>query len=163
MIFIGNHPHNQMGSSSGWSCLWKTVATTIAMDMALPDLPSHWHAPTDVLFSIAAILIGWYMMLPTAHTQHSGGAIAGYAPGGGRWRDVSFAGMIGGNGKALVLVTHDGVDQGEVEAVLRQRWPDVVVKELEQETPTVAMVAGDAADLGRCGRDVGRQITQLGD
>ncbi len=32
-----------------------------------------------VLLSITAILIGWHTILPTAHTQQSGGAIAGYA------------------------------------------------------------------------------------
>jgi hypothetical protein len=78
-----------------------------------------------------------------------------------RWRDVSFAGMIGGDGKALVLVTHDGVDQGEVEAALRRRWPDIVVKGLEQEEPDVAMTADDAAALGQCRRDGGRQAPDL--
>ena len=70
------------------------------------------------------------------------------------WRDVSFAGMAGGDGKALVLVTHDGVDRHEVEAVLRRRWPEVVVKGLEQEQPAVAMTAENAADLGRCRRGI---------
>ena len=55
---------------------------------------------------------------------------------------------------ALVMVTHEGIDRHEVEAVLRRRWPDVVVKELEQEEPTVAMSPEDAADLGRCRRGV---------
>jgi hypothetical protein len=32
--------------------------------------------------------------------------------------------------------------------VLRQRWPSVVLKDLEQEEPTWAMTADDAADLG---------------
>ena len=62
--------------------------------------------------------------------------------------------MAGGDGMALVLVTHDGVDRHEVEDVLRRRWPDVVVKGLEQEEPAVAMTADDAADLGRCRRGV---------
>jgi hypothetical protein len=70
------------------------------------------------------------------------------------WRDVSFAGMAGSDGKALVVVSHDGVDQREVEAVLRRRWSDLVMKELEQEAPTVAMPPGDAADLGQCRRGV---------
>ena len=35
----------------------------------------------------------------------------------------------------LVMISHDGVDQREVEDVLRRRWPDVVVKSLEQEEP----------------------------
>ena len=62
--------------------------------------------------------------------------------------------MAGGDGTALVMITHDGVDRREVMDVLRRRWPEVVVKTLEQEQPAVAMVAGDAADLGRCRRGV---------
>jgi hypothetical protein len=62
--------------------------------------------------------------------------------------------MAGGDHTALVLVSHDGADQREVEDVLRRRWPNAVVKELEQEEPTVAMTAEDAADLGRCRRGV---------
>ena len=41
-----------------------------------------------------------------------------------------------------------------VEAVLRRRWPEVMVKGLEQEVPTWAMTAEDAADLGRCRRGI---------
>jgi heme exporter protein D len=63
------------------------------------------------------------------------------------WRVVGFAGLIGGNGTTLVLVAHDGMDRREVDDVLRRRWP-TVVKELEQERPAVAMLPGDAADLG---------------
>jgi hypothetical protein len=70
------------------------------------------------------------------------------------WRGVSFAGMAGSDGKALVMVTHDGVDQREVEAVLRRRRPDVVVKAVEQEQPAVAMSPSDAAALGQCRRRV---------
>jgi hypothetical protein len=71
-----------------------------------------------------------------------------------RWRGVSFAGTAGGDGMALVLISHEGVDRHEVEDALRRRWPDVVVKELEQEEPVVTMLAEDAADLGRCRRGV---------
>ncbi len=70
------------------------------------------------------------------------------------WRDVSVAGMAGGDHTALVMITHEGIDQHEVETVLRRRWPEVVVKGLEQEVPTWAMTAEDAADLGRCRRGV---------
>jgi hypothetical protein len=70
------------------------------------------------------------------------------------WRDLSFAGMAGGDGTALVMVTHDGVDRREVLDVLRRRWLNAVVKELEQEQPAVAMLAGDAAALGECRRGV---------
>jgi hypothetical protein len=69
-----------------------------------------------------------------------------------RSRDVCFAGMADGDHVALVLVTHEGIDRHEVEAVLRRRWPDVVVKSLEQEEPTVAMTVDVAADLGLCRR-----------
>jgi hypothetical protein len=58
------------------------------------------------------------------------------------------------SGTALVMVTHDGVDRSEVMDVLRRRWPDLVLKSLEQEEPAVAMAAEDAADLGRCRRSV---------
>ena len=53
-----------------------------------------------------------------------------------RWRTVSFAGLMGGDRTALLLISHDGVDRREVQDVLSRRWPDVVVKELEQEEPT---------------------------
>src|SRR5450631_4169228 len=54
-----------------------------------------------------------------------------------RWRDVCCTGMAGGDHTALVMITHDGVDRHEVEDVLHRRWPDVVVKGLEQEQPAV--------------------------
>jgi hypothetical protein len=72
----------------------------------------------------------------------------------GRWREVGFAGMAGGDRRALVLVSHDCLDRREVLDVLRRRWPDVVLKGLEQDAPTSGMVAEDAADLGRCRRGV---------
>jgi hypothetical protein len=70
------------------------------------------------------------------------------------WRDVGFAGMAGGDHKAMVMITHEGIDRCEVEDVLRRLWVDVVVKELEQEEPAVTMLPGDAADLGWCRRGV---------
>jgi hypothetical protein len=71
-----------------------------------------------------------------------------------RWCDVCFTGLADGDGTALVLVTHEGIDRHEVLDVLCRRWPDVALKELEQEQPAVAMSPGDAADLGRCRRGV---------
>ena len=72
----------------------------------------------------------------------------------GRWREVSFAGMADGDGTVLVMITHEGIDRHEIEDALRRRWPEVAVKELEQEEPAVALRAEDAADLGRCRRGV---------
>jgi hypothetical protein len=71
-----------------------------------------------------------------------------------RWRDVCCAGMAGGDRTALLLVTHEGIEQSEVEDVLRHRWPAIVVKSLGDEVPTVAMPPRDAADLGRCRRGI---------
>jgi hypothetical protein len=62
--------------------------------------------------------------------------------------------MAGGDHTALVMITHDGVDQRVVLDVLRRRWPGILVKILEQEQPAVAMTAEDAADLGRCRRGI---------
>jgi hypothetical protein len=71
-----------------------------------------------------------------------------------RWHEVSFAGMAGGDGRALVMIAHEGIDRWEVQDVLRRRWPDVLMKALEQEQPAVTMLPGDAADLGRCRRGI---------
>jgi hypothetical protein len=70
------------------------------------------------------------------------------------WRDVSFAGMASGDHTALVLVSHQDIDRRKVQDVLRRRWPDVALKELEQEQPVVVMLPDDAADLGRHRRGV---------
>ena len=70
------------------------------------------------------------------------------------WREVCVAGMTGGDGRVLAMITHEGIDRHEVEAVLRRQWPNAVVKELEQEQPAVAMSPGDAGDLGRSHRGV---------
>jgi hypothetical protein len=71
-----------------------------------------------------------------------------------RWRSVSFAGLMGGDRQAVIIVTHHGVDRREVADVLRRRWPDVVLKDLAQDEPTWVMTAYDAADLGSRRRGV---------
>ena len=55
---------------------------------------------------------------------------------------------------ALVLITHQGINHWEVQNVLSHRWPRVVVKDLAQEQPVVAMSPADAAALGQCRRGV---------
>jgi hypothetical protein len=57
-----------------------------------------------------------------------------------RWREVAFAGMIGGDRKAMVLISHEEIDRRGVLDVLRHRWSDVLIKEPEQEEPTWAML-----------------------
>jgi hypothetical protein len=70
------------------------------------------------------------------------------------WRHVGFAGMVGSDHRALIIISHHGIDRRAVLDLLRPRWPDVVVKSLEHEEPTWAMRAEDAADLGRHRRGV---------
>jgi hypothetical protein len=62
--------------------------------------------------------------------------------------------LIGGDHRALVLISHEGVDRREVLDVLRRRWPDVVLKDLEHEEPPWEMTATDAAELGSRRRGV---------
>jgi hypothetical protein len=70
------------------------------------------------------------------------------------WREVRFAGMIGGDRRAMVVVSHEGINRSEVQDVLRRRWPDVLIKKRGQEEPTWEMLPDDAAQLGRCRRGV---------
>ena len=53
-----------------------------------------------------------------------------------------------------MLISHEGVDRRELLDVLRRRWPDVVLKDLEHEEPMWAMTPDDAADLGTRRRGV---------
>ncbi len=48
----------------------------------------------------------------------------------------------------MVMITHEDIERCEVLDILRQRWPDILVKSLEHEEPAWAMSPGDAADLG---------------
>jgi hypothetical protein len=61
---------------------------------------------------------------------------------------------MGGDHRALVMISHQGADRREVADVLRRRWPDVVVKSLEHEEPAWTMGAVDAAHLGSRRRGV---------
>ena len=67
---------------------------------------------------------------------------------------MSFAGIIGGDHRALVLISHEGVERRDLLDVLSRRWPDVVLKVLAQEEPAWTMTASDAADLGTHRRGV---------
>jgi hypothetical protein len=71
-----------------------------------------------------------------------------------RWRTVAFAGLLGGDHRALVMICHQSVDRHEVLDVLRRRWPSIVLKDLESEEPVWEMAANDAAGLGSRRRGV---------
>ncbi len=65
-----------------------------------------------------------------------------------------MAGLVGGDHRALLLISHDGVDRRELLEVLRRRWPEVVLKDLEHEEPAWTMTPYNAADLGTRRRGV---------
>lgn len=65
-----------------------------------------------------------------------------------QWRTVGCVGMIGGDHRALVLISHQGVNRRDVLGVLSRRWPSVVLKNLEREEPMWEMTPDEAADLG---------------
>ncbi len=71
-----------------------------------------------------------------------------------RWRTVSFVGMIGGDHRALVMISHENVERRELHDVLWRRWPEMTLNSLEHEEPMWEMSAQDAADLGRRRRGV---------
>jgi hypothetical protein len=71
-----------------------------------------------------------------------------------RWRRIAFAGLMGGDHTALIMISHHGIERWEVQDVLRRRWPSIVLKDLESEEPVWEMAANDAADLGSRRRGV---------
>ena len=52
------------------------------------------------------------------------------------------------------MISHEGVDRRELQDRLRQRWPEMVLKDLGGEEPVWEMTAEDAADLGARRRGV---------
>jgi hypothetical protein len=70
------------------------------------------------------------------------------------WREVGFGGIIGGDRRAMIIVSHAGIDRCDVLDVMRRRWPAVVIKRPAREEPTWEMLPDDAAELGRCRRGV---------
>ena len=53
-----------------------------------------------------------------------------------------------------MLISHEGADRRELLDVLRPRWPDTVLKDLEHEEPMWEMTPDEAADLGTRRRGV---------
>ena len=62
--------------------------------------------------------------------------------------------MIGGDHRALVLISHEGLERREVLGALCRRWPEVVLKDLEHEELTWTMTPDAAAELGNRRRGV---------
>lgn len=70
------------------------------------------------------------------------------------WRSVALAGMATGSGVAFVLVRHPGLARSEVAAVLRKRWPEIAVVDVDAAEPSWSMSTEDAAELARIRRGV---------
>ena len=114
----------------------------------------NWAGATS---SLVILSVGSSVGLPDA-TRHLRRAIRDVRDRVARhrnpWREVRFGGLIGGDRRALVMVSHDGIDRREVFDVLQRRWPDVLIKKPAQEEPTWDMLPADAAELGRCRRGI---------
>jgi hypothetical protein len=112
---------------------------------------------TDAMSSLGILSIGSSVGLPDA-ARHLRRALRDVRDRMARrrnpWHEVRIAGIIGGDRKAMVMVSHEGIDRSEIENVLRRRWPDVLVKKLRQEEPTWEMLPDDAAQLGRYRRGI---------
>jgi hypothetical protein len=143
----------------GWPCICRSAGCVWCRR---PMIRSWWNGMRQwtaeaTTWSLAVIPLHWSAGLPDA-VRRLRRALRDVRDRAVRrkmrWRDVCCAGMAGGDHTALVMITHEGIDRREVQDVLCHRWPDVMVKSLGHEEPTVAMAAEDAADLGRCRRGV---------
>jgi hypothetical protein len=71
-----------------------------------------------------------------------------------RWRSVAMAGMAASGDTAFVHVRHSGLARSEVDAVLRRRWPDLIISDPNTAAPTWRFSPHDAAELARIRRGV---------
>ena len=62
--------------------------------------------------------------------------------------------MATGDGAALLLIRHAGVERAEVAAVLRRRWPAAAIGEVGAAEPSWSLSTADAAELARARRGV---------
>jgi hypothetical protein len=71
-----------------------------------------------------------------------------------RWRTVAFAGIMGGDGTAFVMICHDDLERHELLTNLCGRRPGLHLKDLEQEMPVPLLTPLEAAELGRRHRGI---------
>ena len=146
----GNHGNGRPFSCQSAACAWCRRAMIHGWWVGICD----WAEATS---SLVVLSIGSSVSLPNA-TRHLRRAMRDVRDQVARrknpWRQVRFAGIIGGDRRAMVVVSHEGVNRSEVQDVLRRRWPDVLIKKRGQEEPTWEMLPDDAAQLGRCRRGV---------
>lgn len=71
-----------------------------------------------------------------------------------RWRLVEVAGMAHGDGRAALLIRHEGVGRGQIVEVLRRHWPDAQVTDITTLFPVWNLGIDDAVELARAKRGV---------
>ena len=71
-----------------------------------------------------------------------------------RWRGVAIAGMVGGDGAAVVLVRHPCIAREEVARVFGRRWSGSAVGEVGAASPRWEFASEDAAELALLHRGV---------
>jgi hypothetical protein len=145
-----HHGDGRSFSCQSAACLWCRRAMLQGWWAGICD----W---AETASSLVVLSIGSPVGLPNV-TRHLRRAIRDVRDRVARsrnpWREVGFAGLLGGDRRALVIASHQGIERCEVLDVMRRRWPDVIIKKLGQEEPTWKMFLGDAAELGRCHRGV---------
>jgi hypothetical protein len=69
------------------------------------------------------------------------------------WQAVAFAGLVDER-CAMILIQHSGINHHVIWTALARRWPDVLLVDPAQFTPTSRMTVADAAGLARRRRGV---------
>jgi hypothetical protein len=67
---------------------------------------------------------------------------------------IEIAGMAHGDGRATLLIRHEGVGRGEIVEVLRRHWPDAQVTEITKASLVWNLGIEDAVELARAKRGV---------
>jgi hypothetical protein len=62
--------------------------------------------------------------------------------------------MAQGDGKAMLVVRHEGVGRGEMAEVLRRHWPDAQVTGITKASPVWNLEVEDAVELARARQGV---------
>jgi hypothetical protein len=62
--------------------------------------------------------------------------------------------MATGDGTALVLIRHAGIDRAKVADVLHRRWPDAIVGNVRSLSPSWEFAIEDAVELACARRGV---------
>jgi hypothetical protein len=71
-----------------------------------------------------------------------------------QWRDVAIAGMTTSDGVAMLNFRHAGIPGAEVAKVLRRRWPDAIIGDVESALPRWKFAMRDSVEVAKANRGV---------